>query len=499
VIIDYLDPHAAGDYRADLCIVGGGPAGIAIALAFADSPFTVCLIEGGGVSGEDRSQSLYEGESAGDLPLDAGMSRMRVLGGSCTLWGGGCIPFSDDDLVPRDWVPDSGWPLRYADLAPWYDKAREFCRINATQRPGHFDGSPPRAPLDLDPEALVNFVFARSPITFGDAYREALRRSANVTVLLHANVMELDATADAATVTGARIGSLDGRRGYVRARHYVLAAGGIENARIMLLSDSVAPAGLGNDRDLVGRYFMEHVTAPGDVAAIALADETRIPYYYVHTPDVDQASMRAILMPSDAYLKRSNGLSISLSLYAAHKPGAEPTADAKQLEPAVVGMLRSLGGTAETSGMIYGVACALEPVPSAANRVTLTAERDALGLPKLKLTWRPTRVERDSLTGNLDAVARAFGAWGGAVKVLLPEGTDWFDDEIGWGNHHMGTTRMADDPKQGVVDADSKVHGLGNLYVAGSSVFPTYGASNPTLNLIALTLRLADHLKTVAL
>ncbi len=205
--------------------------------------------------------------------------------------------------------------------------------------------------------------------------------------------------------------------------------------------------------------------------------------------------MRAILMPSEDYLRRSNGLSISLSLYAAHRPGAEPKIDAQQLEPAVVALLRSLGDSADAAGMIYGVACALEPVPSAENRVTLTPERDALGLPKPRLTWRPTRVERDALTGNLSALARAFGGYGGAVKVLVPEGTDWVDDEIGWGNHHMGTTRMADDPKQGVVDANGRVHGIGNLLIAGSSVFPSCGPVNPTFTIVALAIRMADHIK----
>ncbi|MET0937123.1 MAG: GMC family oxidoreductase, partial [Luteibacter sp.] len=260
MIIDYLTPSAPADHVADLCVIGAGPAGIAIARAFLGTSTTVCLIEGGGLAGEVRSQSLYEGESVGTIPFDAGTSRMRVLGGSCTLWGGGCIPFADTDLAAREWVPDSGWPLRYAELAPWYEKAREFCRIDPSHTfgPGKFDGPTPRAPLELDPEAMVNFIFARSPITFGEAYRDELERAPNITVLLHANVMELLATDNARQVTEATLGSLDGRRGRVRAKHYVLAAGGIENARILLLSDSVAPQGLGNDHDLVGRYFMDH-------------------------------------------------------------------------------------------------------------------------------------------------------------------------------------------------------------------------------------------------
>jgi choline dehydrogenase-like flavoprotein len=159
-------------------------------------------------------------------------------------------------------------------------------------------------------------------------------------------------------------------------------------------------------------------------------------------------------------------------------------------------MLRSMGAAnGPAGGMIYGVACATEPQPSAENRVTLIASRDALGMRKTRLTWRPTQAERDSLYQNLMALARNFGAWQGAVKVVIPNQADWADPEIGWGNHHMGTTRMSTDPTQGVVDADCKAHGIGNLYVAGSSVFPSCGPVNPTLTIVALAMRLADHLK----
>jgi choline dehydrogenase-like flavoprotein len=352
------------------------------------------------------------------------------------------------------------------------------------------------SPIALPGDDLVTRFFIYSPPTrFGEVYRDDVAKAANIKTYLNSNVVEIIPNAEANRVDRLKIATLGGNGFEVRPKLCILAAGGIENARLLLASNSVQAAGLGNGNDLVGRYFMEHVTAPGDVAAIALADETRIPYYYVHTPDVDHASMRAILMPSDGHLKRNNGLSISLSLYEAHKPGAEPKADSKQVEPAIIAMLRSLGGDAAQTGMIYGVACALEPVPSAENRVTLTRDRDALGLPKPRLTWRPTRAERDALTNNLSALARSFGAWGGAVKILVPEGADWIDDEIGWGNHHMGTTRMAEDPRQGVVDANGRVHGIGNLLIAGSSVFPSCGAVNPTYTIVALALRMADHVK----
>jgi choline dehydrogenase-like flavoprotein len=546
VIIDYLDPHAPGDYRADLCIVGGGPAGIAIARAFAGSPFTVCLIEGGGFSGENRSQSLYDGESTGDLDLDAGTSRMRVLGGSCTLWGGGCIPFSDDDLVPRDWVPDSGWPLRYADLAPWYEKAREFCRIDPAHgfRPGHFDGPPPRRPLDLDPEALVNFVFARSPILFGTAYRDELRQAANVTLLLHANVMELDATADAVTVTGARIGSLDGRRGHVRARHYVLAAGGIENARLMLLSDSVAPAGLGNDRDLVGRYFMDHPS--GAIGSVRSADPDRLTRPYERTigkvraplsPEIGLSfeaqrarrtlnarvhpfavegqvprgiralrDVRAALRPP----RRDEATLLEARLNAALQNGPGGAAIAVQQKLVVSAMrvglhvgdvVKAVAQKIADRPTVHSDRAELvgffEQAPQRDSRVLLGDSRDAFGLRRVRVEWRLNDLDRHTWrTTTVIAGERLAAACNGRFEPAA-----WAmgeaPPEVHGTAHHMGTTRMSTDPATGVVDPDGKVHGMSNLHVAGSSVFPTGGWAFPTFTIVALSLRLAEQLRVL--
>jgi choline dehydrogenase-like flavoprotein len=288
---------------------------------------------------------------------------------------------------------------------------------------------------------------------------------------------------------------LSGVQFEVRPRLCILATGGIENARMLLSSDTVQKNGLGNGNDLVGRYFMEHVTVPGQVAAIAVADETLIPSYYCHTPNVRGVSMRAVFMPSDEYLRRTNGLGISMSIYEAHPPTG--TDKDGQLEPGIVEMLRSITATdsGKRKGMVYGVACATEPLPSAANRVTLTDERDALNMRKLRLTWRPSAAEHGALAQNLATLARSFGGWNSAVRVMIADSADWPDPEIGWGNHHMGTTRMASDPKQGVVDADCRVHGIANLYVAGSSVFPSCGPVNPTLTIVALALRMADHIK----
>ena len=548
MIIDYLDKSAVADYQADLCVIGAGPAGIAIARSFIGTSTTVCLIEGGGLAGEVRSQSLYEGTSAGSTPFDAGTSRMRVFGGSCTLWGGGCIPLADADLEPRDWVPDSGWPLRYAELAPWYAKAREFCQIDPehTFGPGSFEGPTPRAPLDLDPEAMINYIFARSPITFGEAYRDALAKASNITVLLHANVMELLATDNAGAVTEASIGSLDGRRGRVRARHYVLAAGGIENARILLLSDSVATKGLGNDHDLVGRYFMDHPS--GSIGSIRSENPDRLTRPYERSIGKIRASvaseiglsfeaqrehrtLNARVHPFAVEGEVPRGIRALRDVRAALRP---PTRDeAALLEARLSAALQNGPGGATALAMPQNLALSamrlglhigdviravalkvsdkptvnsdrvelvgfFEQAPNRDSRIMLDDTRDALGLRRVRVDWRLTELDRHThralgeLTGNRLAQACA-GRFDAAEWTTDLDGPS----EVHGTAHHMGTTRMAGDATQGVVDTQCKVHGVANLHVAGSSVFPTGGWAFPTFTLIALSLRLAEQLRVL--
>lgn len=544
MILDYLDGETPSDHHADLCIVGAGPAGIAIARAFAGSHLRVCLIEGGGLSGEERSQSLYDGTSSGPAPFDAGTSRMRVFGGSCTLWGGGCIPLADSDMEPREWVPDSGWPLRYDDLAPWYEKAREFCRIDATHGfgPGAFDGPTPRAPLDLDPEAMANYVFARSPITFGDAYREEMRNAPNITVLLHANALALESNESATVVTGLRIGTPEGRRGRVHARHYVLAAGGIENARILLLSDEVAPKGLGNDRDMVGRYFMDHPSGTLGTVQSATPDRLTRPYERtigkVRAPlaseigvamsaqrrhrvlngrvhpfavegDVPRGiralrDVRAALRPTT----RDEGALLEARLCAAMQNGPAGAVALPQglaisairlglhIGDVIRAVAQKIGDRPTVRSERVDLVGFFEQAPNRDSRVVLDQSRDALGLRKVRVDWRLTDLDRHTwrtvtaLTGQ-----RLADACGGHFEAAAWVKDETIPPEVHGTAHHIGSTRMSASPDQGVVDPDGKVHGMANLHVAGSSVFPTGGWAFPTFTLIALSLRLAEQLR----
>ena len=550
MIIDYLDRSGPEDFTVDICIVGAGPAGISIARSFIGSSRSVCLVESGGLAGENRNQALYQGASIGSPELDPATSRMRAFGGSCNVWGGGCIPLSSLDLVPRDWVPHSGWPLTYDELEPYYRRAREVCRIEAHEFvEGSFLSPPARKPVSFDASKLVNQNFVLSPVFFGHTYRGELERADNVTVLLHANLLEFEAEQAGFSVRHARIGALDGRRGVIRARHYVLACGGIENARLLLLSDSVSPNGLGNDRDLVGRYFMDHpsgklgtlftdapdpLTRPYDRSGgkgpapsfpeLCLAQEAAQAHRLLSgrvrpvavaapTPKGVQAlrDLKTALRP----VARDESLALEGMMHATtgcNGPSGEEGGKTKEGIGKLglrVGMgswdiahaaWRKLADKPTVKSDHVDVIGYFEQAPNPDSRVTLGNEVDALGQRKVCVDWRLTELDWHTYR----TAAGLFGtelakSCGGKFELepWLREGSD-AKPQLRGTAHHLGTTRMSEDPHLGVVDRQCRVHGVDNLYVVGSSVFPTGGWAFPTFTIVALSMRLAEHLRTLA-
>lgn len=546
MIVDYLNGLDPADIEADLCVIGAGAAGLAIARAFIGTRFRVCVIESGGLAGEQASQALYEGDSVGEVPFDAASSRMRVFGGSCNLWGGGCIPLGRQDLDPRDWVPHSGWPIDFADLQPWYERAREFCRIDSHELgDGSFQAPLARAPLEFGDGRLVNQIFARSPILFGAAYRGDLERADNILVLLHTNLLELDAAAGGASIHNARIGTLRGQRGSVRARHYVLACGGIENARLMLLSDSVVPGGLGNTHDLVGRYFMDHpsgrigtvhtdqphrITQPYDrdlgkgaspsFPEIGLAPQAQREHQLlngrVHPFPVEGPIPKGVRALRDLRAalrtqpKPDEGALLEARLCAAMKNGPVSTG-ATTIQQESLGTLAlrlGLGMGDIARAVVHKLADRptvqsshveligyFEQAPNPASRVMLSDDTDALGQRKVRIDWQLTSLDhhtyRTAATFFGEELARACdGRF--EPEAWVVDGTS---PRVHGTAHHLGTTRMSDDPTTGVVDRQCRVHGMDNLHIAGSSVFPTGGWAFPTFTIVALSLRLAEHLR----
>ncbi len=549
MIIDYLDGLAPTHVEADLCIIGAGAAGIAIARTFIGTSTSVCVIEGGGLSGEEKSQALYEGTSIGSPPFDPGNSRMRVFGGSCTLWGGGCIPLGRHDLSHREWVPHSGWPISYEDLEPYYSSARSYCHIDSHDfSDGSFLGPLARSPIPFDADRLVNQIFARSPILFGQAYRSELDEARNIQVLLHANLLELVPSPDGRAVLHARIGALGGRTGDVRARHYVLASGGIENARLLLLSNSVVPQGLGNQRDLVGRFFMDHpsgklgtvvtdapdrLTRPYDrnlgkgpapsFPEIGLSNEyqrsRKILNGRVHPFPVEGTVPKGIRALRDVRAAlRTNALDegslLEARLCAAMKNGPSGGEIAATVQPSLGTLAWRLGLGA--GDIVKAMAQRLtdkptvksnhveligffEQAPNPDSRITLASEIDALGKRKVCVDWRLTGLDRHTYrTATALFGSELAAACGGAFQ---PEawlsGDDSVPAQVHGTAHHLGTTRMSDSPDHGVVDRHCRVHGIDNLHVVGSSVFPTGGWAFPTFTIVALSLRLAETLRTV--
>ncbi|HEX3755497.1 MAG TPA: GMC family oxidoreductase [Rhizomicrobium sp.] len=480
----------------DIAIVGGGPAGISLALALADSKLDVVLLESGGTNFDPRIQKMYAGAEAGVhyTPLDAG--RLRFLGGSTNHWGGFCRPLDGIDFEVRDWVPHSGWPFGRSEIEPYFARAQSLCEAG----PWLYDAAGNAVTDQGAPLALGNggiytswFQFSKTqgsvlPTYFGHRYAGDLNRAKQLKPLLHANVTAIRLALDGGRVDRLDAATLTGNHFTVKPRCTVLAAGAMENARLMLASNDVMTPGIGNQNDLVGRFFADH-PIPRDVGTLVLFSGAIAPFYSNNISLPNGAILRAVFSPTAEFARARNVVG---SLTTVEQPAQ---LDATGIA-AVVTTAEALGVDA-SGAKAFSLGCGMELKPDPERRLTLTSERDALGMPRLKLAMRIADSDFALYRQTLAELGRQLlAAKTGMLRLNLSHREEWLS-KMDWGNHHLGTTRMSTDARSGVVDADCKVHGIGNLYVAGSSVFPTYGSSNPTMNLVALTLRLADHLRKV--
>jgi choline dehydrogenase-like flavoprotein len=515
--------------ECDLCIVGGGPCGVAIAHAFAGGRTRVRLLESGGLGPDRRNDDLNRGEHVGpirDEPLD--VARVRRLGGSSNIWPGRCRPLDPIDFRRRPWVPDSGWPFDGAELAPYYPRAHAFCGLAGPFRydAGYWADPGAGAPeLPFDPDRLASGVwqYAVPPLRFGQTYRADLERAPNVEVLLHANAVELLTDAAARAVTEVRAACLGGGGpGFtVRARAVVLACGALEAARLLLASDRTMPQGLGNGHDLVGRYFMAHPHLyPGTAE---LLGDPAAPLGFYQRARRKGSDVHGRVGPSERAQERDGLLNLDLTLLpgGSAEPGyramrrlarialihgrmpegwlGDCAAAARDIGGVVRGVLY-YAGLRRRRARRYAILTSAEQRPNPDSRVTLSpTERDALGMPRLRLDWRLTALDHRSIVAGTRLLAAELERLG-IARVTFADWAADADDGGAWparvdgGCHQLGTARMSDDPKRGVVDADGRVHGMDNLYVAGGAVFPTVGAANPTLTILALAFRLAEHL-----
>jgi choline dehydrogenase-like flavoprotein len=514
-----------GDFdelRADIAIVGAGAAGVTLARSLIESGRTVLLLESGGLDHETATSDFNRGISVGQPYYELEESRLRFFGGATAVWGGRCAELDPIDFERRDWVPWSGWPISKQDLAPWYLAARRMLDL-----PDEDPKSNHQLLEQMDGRSfcirkwLIDTSFDR----FGAKRNADLLKNPRLQVALHATVREILVSDNAAEVTGLDVRRPYGGRTVARAKQYVLAAGGLENPRVLLASNSVVPAGLGNAHDLVGRFFMEHPHARGGRL------HPRLPWAMIEAfrkRSLNHFEVAPLLAPSRDLQKRREILNSALTV-AVRPPagGAHPlvtrvylTAKNK-MRPTTRGRslwkgYRRLGRQVrESTGPLFwwgrqrfgsaefALVFRAEQSPNPDSRVTLLRQTDGSGMPRIKLDWQLSELDKYSAA----VLVEEFAAEASSLNLGEVDIAQWLRNaHIGWdtdplvsvhplgGYHHMGTTRMAESADRGVTDGWGKVHGIANLYIAGSSLFPTGGWANPTLSIIALALRTAERL-----
>jgi choline dehydrogenase-like flavoprotein len=488
----FLDARGIADdsnLDCELCVVGAGAAGITIAKELAGSETRVILLESGGFQTDVSTQLLYDGDIVGHSYAPLAQVRVRAFGGSTGHWEGWCRPLDEEDLVVRPWVSWSGWPLTRSDLDPYYRRAHALCQLGPYDyRPEFWSRVTGQAPLPLDDKGLQSAIYQLSPPThFGLNYREAIRTAANVRAVLHANATRIVRRPDGRSVERIDIATLTGRRFTVTPRHVVVAAGGIENARLLLASN------LGNDNDLVGRFFAEHAHA--SAALLSLPKRLQVAFYSLR--DTPLARVRGAWATTGRLEREKQILRLGATLDRVAADPFAPRGDDESRVRAfgedVAAVARSLDRSGEHE--LFALFVRAEQAPNPNSRVTLGNEVDALGIPKVRLNWRLSDLDRRSVGQALQAFASALGKARLGRLYARPAAEAPFWPNVFGGAHHIGTTRMHREPRLGVVDPNCRVHGVENLYVAGSSVFPSGGYANPTLTIVALALRLADHLR----
>ena len=488
----------------DVCVVGAGAAGITLARELARAPLRVTVLESGGLTPDRRTQRLLRARSVGLPYFPLHWIRTAALGGTTDQWGGQCRPLDEIDFEVRAEIPWSGWPFGRRELLPCYERAQAICQLGPFAYDADAWRDPARPALPLRGDRARTSIFQLSPPTrFGVAYREDLARAPRVGVYLHAAATLLETTPGGDAVKHVRVACLRGPRFRVSARLVVLAAGGIETPRLLLLSNDARPAGLGNAHDLVGRCFIEHLHR--DSGLLELDDARLAALYEPHL--AGSTCIKAVLALSEDTLRREGLLSYSALLDTRASAAVRRTMRwlpegvawrlrtrrARRLRPCLPSPAPAL---ARRSAVTRTVHTRMEQAPNPDSRVTLGDERDELGRRRARLDWRLTALDKQSMRRAVailgEEVTRAgVGRW----RAGLDEDDGIWREPPHGGHHHMGTTRMHRDPRRGVVDADGRVHGTTNLYVAGPSVFPTVGHANPMLTIVALALRLADHLR----
>jgi hypothetical protein len=494
----------------DACVIGTGPAGVTLARKLAERGFTVALMEGGGLDLEPESQELYEGEVVGldYYPLE--QARLRMFGGASMHWGGRCRELDALNFQPLGWAPLSGWPISKDDLDPYQPEADTILDLIPV-------ADAPDLPLVQAEDRFRHIQYRYSPPTrFGEKYRDEIAASQAITCFYNANVVDLRLDEALGTITSASFMSFaDGDAGFeVKARVFALCLGGMENPRMLLNCTSQLPAGIGNAHDVVGRYFCEH-------PHILLGQV----YFAEPIPEADvKAEPERAYAPTEALMRQNEILDFSLLVTPNIEPPLELQTELVRSAGCVTDFTarlteRVLGRDLDCQrgglGMYFAqgdshhalqgrVAVHAEQSLVRDSRIMLSDDTDRFGLRRIRFDWHIAEIDYRTLETAVLELGAHYAEQGiGRIQLdnwLLVEPRQLPGLGQGMrvgGHHHMCATRMSDDPTEGVVDADCRVHGVTNLYMGGSSAFATPGFANPTYTIVQLALRMGDHLTAV--
>ncbi len=533
-----------------ITVVGAGPAGIVVAIELARKGHEVLLVESGSRRPDERTQALGNADIVDQgRHVAMGLATRRQIGGASNIWGGRCVPYDPIDFDRRPFIPDSEWPIAYEDIATYFQRASDWfftgqSAFNAHEVPEvrHRTLVPGLPDGDVLSSTLERWSL---PTNFGKHYARELATTPGLRIADGLTCVDIETDPAARTVTGLRCRRLDGSEVRIQARHYVIACGGLETTRLLLASRSVMAHGIGNHSDLLGRFYMGHISGKiADVVFDTPPKETAYAYdrdadgvYVRHRLSFSREALLRerlpnivgwLVNPEIANPEHGSGV-LSFAYLALSSPffgkrfiaeGIRQAAIGKGprvMWPHVANMLRDLPATAvfvptfayrrflvrrkapgffvRSAANRYPLQYHGEQVPSPESRVTLSDECDELGMPRLRIDLRYCR--RD-----VDGVVRAHELWDahlrhhrcGRIEYHDGDLREMIEAQAADGYHQAGTTRMSRDPTHGVVDEHLRVHGIDNLHLASGSTFVTSGQANTTFMIVAFALRLADRL-----
>ena len=513
MITDLNSSNSDTHHYADICIVGSGPAGITLALQLIDKGVKVIVLESGNLNFDQDTQNLYSGEIRDNLPaVPLTASRLRFFGGTSNHWGGQCAPFDRIDFDKRPWLPNSGWPISRSDLEPFYPKANELIGLGPYNYEPDFWAREGQRGFKLSGTSLKNSVIHLNAMRFGIQYKSNLESAKNVMVILNANLTRIHVNDEFNKVTSLEVRSLKGSVISLSPRTTILACGGVENARLLLNSNF--DSRLGN----IGRYYSFHPRL--QTAALVLDEPLSRGNSAYDWREIDGAVVRNMLTLSKEAQEQAHIPNHAAWLQFISTPDVPSYSALKRLRDRSTGdhsldgviddvwtFLSDIGGAqrqwsfrhGETPQYEFSLVTYMDQIPNPESRVILGDDKDALGLRRPIAKWQCFDSEIETIWKFNDLIALSVGAAGiGRMEIDgALRNKKHFQELIRVGSgagHQIGTTRMSETSADGVVDRNCRVHGIENLFCAGSSVFPTTSWINPTMTIVALSLRLADHL-----